>query len=85
VNKLMVIVWPSFLAAGVAEVVFFTVVDPDDLDVGRLTAYTVGFFLFWLLAAASSTLTWFLQQRPEDAARAPAAPYTNAPSSRRED
>ena len=61
---LMLIVWPSFLAAGVAEVVFFTVFDPDDLDMGRLAAYTLGFFLFWLLAAVSSTLTWFLQQRP---------------------
>jgi hypothetical protein len=84
VNKVMLIVWPSFIAAGLAEVVFFTLFDPDDLDVGRLAAYTVGFFLFWLLAATSSTLTWFLLQRPEGAARAPEAPYTSAPSSRRE-
>jgi len=64
VNKLMLIVWPSFVAAGVAEVVFFNVFDPSDFELGRLGAYTAGFFLFWLLAAVSSTLTWFLQQRP---------------------
>ena len=84
-NKAMLIVWPSFLAAGVAEVVFFTVFDPADLEVGRLAAYTVGFFLFWLLAATSSTLTCLLQHRPEGGAPAPAAPYMTAPSSHREE
>jgi hypothetical protein len=83
VKKLMLIVWPSFLAAGVAEVVFFTLFDPSDFEIGRLAAYTVGFFLFWLLAATSSTLTCLLQP-PEGDARAPAALYKNAPSSRRE-
>lgn len=82
-NKLMLVIWPSFLAAGVAEVVFFTLFDPSDFEIGRLGAYTVGFFLFWLLAATSSTLTCLLQP-PEGAARAPAAPCTSAPSSRRE-
>jgi hypothetical protein len=79
----MLIVWPSFLAAGVAEVVFFTLFDPSDFEIGRLAAYTVGFFLFWLLAATSSTLTCLLQP-PGGDARAPAALYKNAPSSRRE-
>ena len=65
-NKLMLVIWPSFLAAGVAEIVFFALFDPSDFEVGRLAAYTVGFFLFWLLAAASSTLTCLLQQRPKD-------------------
>ena len=66
-KKLMLIAWPSFLAAGVAEVVFFTVFDPSDFEVGRLAAYTVGFFLVWLLAAASSALNCLLQS----GARAP--------------
>jgi hypothetical protein len=65
-NKAMLIVWPSFLAAGVAEVVFFTLFDPDELEIGRLAAYTVGFFLFWLLAATSSTLTCLLEPRRKD-------------------
>jgi hypothetical protein len=56
----MLILWPSFLAAGMAEVVFFTVFDPSDFDAGRLAAYSIGFFLFWALAAASSALTCFL-------------------------
>ena len=61
-NKLMLVVWPSFLAAGVAEVLFFTVTDPADFELGRLAAYSAGFFLFWLLAAASSALTCLLQR-----------------------
>ena len=60
--KLMLILWPSFLAAGAAEVLFFTVFDPADFDAGRLAAYSIGFFLFWSLAAASSALTCFLQR-----------------------
>lgn len=65
----MWILWPSFLVAGVAEGVFFTLFDPMDLHVlgntldwSRTAVYTVGFFLFWLVAAASSALTCFLQR-----------------------
>ena len=65
-NKAMVILWPSFLAAGVAEVLFFTVFDPSEFGTGRLAAYSTGFFLFWALAAASSALTCFLQAGPDE-------------------
>lgn len=64
--KLMYVLWPSFLAAGAAEVLFFTVVDPADFEGGRLAAYSVGFFLFWALAAASSALTCFLQRSRDE-------------------
>jgi hypothetical protein len=60
VVKLMYVLWPSFLAAGAAEVAFFTLFDPSDFDAGRLAAYSMGFFLFWALAATSSALTCFL-------------------------
>ena len=62
-NRLMVILWPAFLSAGVAEVVFFTLFDPEDFEAGRLVAYSVGFFLFWALAATSSALTCLLERR----------------------
>jgi hypothetical protein len=62
-----VILWASFIAAGVAEVVFFTVIDPAQLyflgrevELGALATYSVGFLLFWLFAAASSALSAFL-------------------------
>ena len=52
--------------AGLATALFFTAFDPRELlihtryaDISRLGAYTVGFFLFWLLTAASCMLTCY--------------------------
>lgn len=67
------ILWPSFIVGGIAEALFFTLVDPMDLHVfgepvalSRTAAYTVGFFGFWGLAAASSGFTCFLQRSAVD-------------------
>ena len=66
---LALILWPSFLAAGVAGALFFVVVDPDLLrDAGprvfagldREKGYALGFFFFWLISAFSSALSMFL-------------------------
>lgn len=69
----MSILWPSFLVGGVAEAIFFTLFDPMDLhlfgnpvELSRTAIYTLGFFAFWLAAAASSTLTWFLLRSPDE-------------------
>ncbi|CAM5199844.1 Transmembrane protein OS=Castellaniella defragrans (strain DSM / CCUG 39792 / 65Phen) OX=1437824 GN=BN940_07371 PE=4 SV=1 [Castellaniella denitrificans] len=62
-RNLMWILWPSFLMAGAASAVVFALVDPLDvvflghLQAGRLTVYTVGFFIFWIMGALSSALT----------------------------
>ena len=79
-KQAMVILWPSFLAAGMAEVLFFTVIDPAELyflgrqvEFGALATYSIGFLLFWLLAAASSTLTCFLLRSREEINDAPFA------------
>ncbi len=55
------VLWPSFLIAIVATGVFFSAFNPKDLvpfnldiDVSPLAAYSIGFFLFWVLAAISS-------------------------------
>ena len=61
-RKLMNILWPSFLAAGVAEVVLFTFVDPADFGASRRAVYSIGFFALWLLGACSSALTCFFQR-----------------------
>ncbi|WP_424247279.1 hypothetical protein [Castellaniella sp.] len=59
----MWILWPSFLMAGATSAVVFALVDPLDvmflgyLQAGRLTVYTMGFFIFWIMAALSSALT----------------------------
>ena len=70
------ILWPSFLVGGAAEAVFFTLFDPMDLhlfgnaiDLSRTAVYTLGFFMFWLCAAASSALTCFLQRSAVDVNR----------------
>ncbi len=58
--------WLSFLMAGVATGVFFSAIDPLELrycvdfpEVNRTAAYSIGFFLFWLLTASSSLLAVF--------------------------
>ena len=72
----MWILWPSFVVAGVAEVVFFTVIDPQELyllgeavTMGRMATYSIGFLLFWALAAASSAFTCFLQRSSREVNR----------------
>lgn len=63
-----VVLWPSFIAAGLACMVFFAFVDPlrlrdisfADIAVSRGLGYTLGFFFFWAVTAASSAVTWYL-------------------------
>lgn len=72
-KRLMWILWPSFIVGGVAEAVFFTLIDPQELYLlgepvhwSPTAVYSVGFFLFWLVAAASSAFTCFLQRGAND-------------------
>ena len=69
IQRVIAILWPSFLTAGLATVLFFTAFDPQVLlldtpfaDLSRLGAYTIGFFLFWLLTAVSCLLTCYFQR-----------------------
>lgn len=71
--KVLVVLWPSFLVAGIAEGVFFTVVDPQELYLfgqpvhfSKLATYSIGFLGFWVICAASSLMTWFLQLGPAE-------------------
>lgn len=64
---LMIVLWPSFLVAIVAEGLFFSLIDPfggslgDNEDsLSPLATYTIGFFLLWLFCALSSSLTCYL-------------------------
>jgi hypothetical protein len=73
--KAIWILWPSFLAGAAATVLFFTALDPEELGLmGRKTGYTLGFFFFWALAAASSALTCLLQRRADEVNRCPLRP-----------
>lgn len=73
------VLWPSFLVAGAAELAFFSVVNPQELYLfgepvhySRLATYSIGFFGFWLVCAASSILTLFLTRSPREVNRPPA-------------
>lgn len=72
-QKLMWIVWPAFLAACVLELVVFALVDPQDLQWfgqrlawSRQAVYTMAFFAFWAIAAASNALTVLLGKSPAE-------------------
>lgn len=62
------IIWPSFLMAGIASVLFFATFDPQLLSraatfpahLSRGVGYTLGFILFWVLTGATSGLTIML-------------------------
>ena len=67
------ILWPAFIVAGVAEVIFFTMFDPMELHlfgqpagISRLAMYSFGFLFFWAFAAASSALTCYFQRSAAD-------------------
>ncbi|MDJ0927852.1 MAG: hypothetical protein QNJ73_09400 [Gammaproteobacteria bacterium] len=62
------VMWPSFLAAALATMLFFAFVDPgrmedamsQPLEFSRMTGYGLGFFFFWLIAVVSSAVSVFL-------------------------
>ncbi len=71
--KVLLVLWPSFVVAGIAEGVFFTVIDPQELYLfgqpvhfSKLATYSIGFLGFWVVCAGSSLMTWFLLLGPGD-------------------
>ena len=80
-QRLIHIMWPSFLVAGVADIIFTTLFDPleilyrgEPLIEHRIAAYTIGFFVFWLLGIASSMLTCYFQRGADEINRCPLPP-----------
>jgi len=68
-QQVIAVLWPSFIMAGIATVLFFTAFDPGEMvasgllpAVSRLGAYSIGFFLFWILTASSCLLTCYFQR-----------------------
>ena len=65
-QRIITVLWLSFLMAIIATGAFFSAIDPLELkncvdfpEVDRTTAYSIGFFLFWLLTASSGLLAVF--------------------------
>ncbi len=72
IQRIIAVLWPSFIMSGIATGIFFTVIDPFELmiiieqpDISRMGAYSIGFFLFWLLTSSTCALTCYFQ-RPCD-------------------
>ena len=71
--RVLWIVWPAFLMAGVLEALVFAVVDPADLrwfgstSIGwsHSAIYSVSFLLFWLLISTASSISHLLAHVPE--------------------
>jgi hypothetical protein len=67
-RKAQWIAWPSFLMAGVLEMLVFSVADPDELrgfggafnEWSPSAIYTIAFFCFWVIVALASSLTLLL-------------------------
>jgi len=81
VKNAILILWPSFVVGGAGEIVFFTVFDPKELylfgeptSLSRLAVYSIGFFLCWAFAAASSAFTCFLHRSAQEINRCPLPP-----------
>ncbi len=57
------VLWPSFIMAAIASILFWMAVDPDELrlitgiDLSRTGMYSLGFFISWVIIAASSLLS----------------------------
>jgi len=62
-QRVVAILWPSFITAGIATVLFTTAFDPAvifiDYDISRIGLYTICFFLFWLFGAITATATCY--------------------------
>ncbi len=77
-HRLMWILWPAFLVAGVLEVAVFAVFDPNDMhwfgqpvEASRQTVYTLVFFGLWAITACASGLTCMLSMSPFEVNRCP--------------
>lgn len=80
-ERALQVLWPSFLVAAVAEMVFFALFDPQDLvlfgeplGASRMTIYAAGFFFFWAVASGASALTLVLRRPAEEVNRCPLPP-----------
>lgn len=73
-QRVMQILWPAFLTAGVLEMLVFAVIDPADLRwfggaaIGwsAPAIYTVTFLMFWTAIATAGALTALLEAESDD-------------------
>jgi hypothetical protein len=72
-TRMLWVLWPSFLMAGVLEMLVFSLVDPGSLqwfggapvEWSSSAVYTVAFFLFWIIISTAGALTQLLANTPD--------------------
>lgn len=64
------VMWCSFLVAILAEGVFFSLFEPQELiqqmasqDFSSISIYTIAFFFFWGICFLSGSLTYYLTKQ----------------------
>ena len=68
-ERVLLILWPAFVMAGVLEALVFVVVDPtalhwygvEPLDWSISAMYSVTFLIFWVVIATSGAITYLLE------------------------
>lgn len=71
-RRALTVLWPAFVSAALAEAVFFSLFDPDELahlggtGLSPMAVYSIGFFLLWTLCALASLMTYYLIAVPAD-------------------
>jgi hypothetical protein len=73
VERVLLVLWPAFVMAGVLEALVFVVVDPESLtwfggppvELSRQAVYTISFFIFWAVIAAAGGVSAVLASRCE--------------------
>jgi hypothetical protein len=72
VKLALVVLWPSFMVAIMAEGFFFSLFDPADLllvgghvDLNPMAAYTLGFLFFWAFCSLAAMLSCYLIRTKE--------------------
>ncbi len=76
VERVLLVLWPAFVMAGVLEALVFVVVDPQaltwyggpPLDLSRQAVYTITFFIFWAVIAAAGGVSAVLAGQPRQQA-----------------
>ena len=65
-HRPLLVLWPAFLGACVLELVVFAFVDPVHIHPSSTAVYTIAFFMFWAVIAASAAVTqWLAGDTPE--------------------
>ena len=68
-ERALLILWPSFVMAGVLDALVFVVVDPSTLHWFGLESvswsasavYSIGFLVFWLVISTAGAITHLLE------------------------